>query len=165
MLPVSFLSVPGSLSMQAFVLESKIKMGKNVCIPWVMKIRIQMSVGTLILPNIRCKPSQVVEVILYKTPSCVKWSSWGRGRWFTTKVVVYLHSSLSRNGGAGWVSAIAYLCSSFANSFEAWLCSHCFLWGKTKLEGIWCSQQACSHFFQVNKARCLRALLRRCIVR
>lgn len=47
LLPASFPSVPGSLSMQAFVLESKIKTGKNVYIPWVMKIRIQMSVGTL----------------------------------------------------------------------------------------------------------------------
>lgn len=45
-LPASFPSLPGSLSMQAFVLESKIKTGKNVYVPWVMKIRIQMSVGT-----------------------------------------------------------------------------------------------------------------------
>lgn len=47
MLPASFPSVPGSLSMQAFDLESKIKTGKDVYIPWVMKIRIQLSVGTL----------------------------------------------------------------------------------------------------------------------
>lgn len=46
-LPTSFLSLPGSLSMRAFVLESKMKTGKNVYISWVMKIRIQMSVGTL----------------------------------------------------------------------------------------------------------------------
>lgn len=45
--PASFPSLPGSLSMQAFVLASKIKTGKNVYIPWVMKMRIQMSVGTL----------------------------------------------------------------------------------------------------------------------
>lgn len=47
LLPTSFPSLPGSFSMQAFVLESKIKTGKNVYIPWVIKIRIQMSVGTL----------------------------------------------------------------------------------------------------------------------
>lgn len=57
---------PGSLSMRAFVSESKIKMRKKVYIPLVMKTRIPMSVATLtdfFFPNMQRVPLQVAEVV------------------------------------------------------------------------------------------------------
>lgn len=131
-----------------------------------MKIRIQISVGRLILPNIQCEPSQAVEAIYKKTASCVKWSSWGQRKMVYYKSC-YLHSSVSRNGGAGWVSAIAYLCSAGAlptllkpDSAPTVSCGE-----RQNLKASDVANELALIFFQVNKAECLRALPRRFIVR